>query len=153
MDTPTENSQGAERVSSTLVLENHLDELTTLNKWINELAGQLKFSPNDTFRLDLLLAEAVTNIIQHAYTDKKSHQIKVTFHYHKNTIGLEVEDEGIPFDPLQNPEVVFPRSLEEASEGGLGIHLIRSYADNCDYKRENNKNILTMIVKESGNNP
>ena len=153
MDTPPARPQNAEGVSSTLLLENNLDELTTLNKWMNKLAKQFGILPNDTFRLDLLLAESVTNVIQHAYTDKKSHQIKVTFHYRQNVIGLEVEDEGIPFNPLQNPEVVFPRSLDEASKGGLGIHLIRSYADECEYKRENGKNIFTMIVKESSANP
>ncbi len=148
MDTPSVGTQGVEDVPTTLLLKNNLDQLTTLNEWVNKLARKLEISPNDTFRLDLLLAEAVTNVIQYAYPDKGLHQIKVTFQYQKGIIRLEVQDEGQPFDPLQNPEVIFPRSLDEASEGGLGIHLIRSYADECMYKRENEKNILTMIVKE-----
>ena len=125
MSTSAVDTQSSEVVSSTLLLENKLDELTTLSEWINKLAGQLEISPSDTFRLDLLLAETVTNVIQYAYPEKSSHQIRISFFYHQGVIRLEVQDEGQPFDPLQNPEVVFPRSLDEASEGGLGIHLQR----------------------------
>ena len=153
MSTPPVNAQNSGVVTSTLMLENNLNELTPLSEWINELAKRLHVSPSDTFRLDLLLAEAVTNVIHYAYPDKASHQIEILFHYQQGVISLSVQDMGQPFDPLQNPEVEFPRTLDEASEGGLGIHLIRSYADECKYKRENEKNIFTMIVKESGENP
>ena len=133
----------------TLVLENKLDDLTKLSQWINNLAGRLGISPNDTFRLDLALAEAVTNIIRYAFEDSASHNIKVTMHYQYNNITVEIKDKGRPFDPLKHPKVIFPRSLEEASKGGLGIHLIRTYTDECYYRREGGANILTMVIYDS----
>jgi sigma-B regulation protein RsbU (phosphoserine phosphatase) len=38
-------------------------------------------------------------------------------------------------------------SLEERSIGGLGIHLVRQIMDQIQYRREDNKNILTLIKK------
>lgn len=149
MNLPASSSQDANSNLYMLIIQNDLDELTRLSEWVNHLAGQLNLSSKVTFRLDLTLAEAVTNVIQYAYEDEKNHEIVITLQYRKNGADVEVIDEGQPFDPLQAPEVVFPRSLDEASEGGLGIHLIRTYTDECYYRREVGKNILTMVVRES----
>lgn len=134
--------------SHEVVLKNRLDELTTLSDWVNQLSGQLGMSPQYTFRLELVLVEAVTNIMENAYQDNKEHHIKVILQYQDNTALIQLRDDGLPFNPLQSPELVLPHSLEEAEEGGLGIHLIRSYTDECQYQRTNSENILTMKIRD-----
>ncbi len=145
----TSNSHETESVVDTLILSNKLDELTKLSRWVNDLAERFGLSPNDKFRLDLALAEAVTNVIRYAFKDKTTHEITVTLEYLDKKAIIQVKDEGKPFDPLKHPKVIFPRSLEEASKGGLGIHLIRTYTDECYYRREDDTNILTMIICDS----
>jgi sigma-B regulation protein RsbU (phosphoserine phosphatase) len=140
------NTPYLESVHFTLVLQNRLDELTTLGNWVNQLAGLLGLSARGAFRLDMVLTEAVTNIIQYAYQDEAVHPITITLQYQANTATIQIVDDGWPFDPHQNPEVVLPANLEEAGVGGLGIHLIRHYADNCHYDRQENKNILTLTI-------
>jgi anti-sigma regulatory factor (Ser/Thr protein kinase) len=56
---------------------------------------------------------------------------------------LTVIDEGPAFDPLSVPPPVIPASLDDAPVGGLGIHLVRSYADACEYKRHGGRNVFT----------
>ena len=133
----------------TLILDNRLDELTRLADWINHLAGKFGLPAKVIFQLDLIVAEAVTNVINYAFENEKTHQITVTLQYQKHRVTVEIVDDGQPFDPLQHPPVVFPRKLEEASKGGLGIHLIRTYTDECHYRREGDKNILTLIMSDS----
>jgi anti-sigma regulatory factor (Ser/Thr protein kinase) len=133
----------------TLLLRNQLDSLEQLSVWTNTLAEQYHFSPRGEFRLNLALTEAVTNIIQYAYDDKRSHEIKVEVQVQGHTIRIDLTDDGRPFDPLKKPMVSFPRSIDEAAEGGLGIHLIRSYMDECHYHRLHNKNIFTMIFRDT----
>ena len=149
MSSSSTRPQNAEPVLYTLVLENRLDELTTVSEWINELASQLGISPKGTFRVDLALAEAVTNIIDYAFDDEAEHSIEVTLQYANHKATIQITDDGKPFDPLQAPEVVLPRSLEEAQEGGLGIRLIRHYTDECHYRRQDGKNLLSMVILDT----
>jgi serine/threonine-protein kinase RsbW len=129
-----------------IALKNNFDELVTLSEWVDQLSGQLGLSPQCAFRLDLVLTEAVTNIIENAYVDEQAHDITVTLQYEDNRAKIQLKDDGVPFDPLQKPELVLPKSLEEAAEGGLGIHLIRRYTDECQYYRLSHENVLTFVI-------
>jgi serine/threonine-protein kinase RsbW len=59
-------------------------------------------------------------------------------------IKAEVEDDGEPFNPLEAPEPDTEKSLEERTIGGLGIHLVRKLMDRLEYKREGERNLLTV---------
>ncbi len=146
MNSVPSNVQFTEPVFSTLTIQNRLAELKTLSDWTHKFTAQLGVSSEVIFRLDLVLTEAVTNIIKYAYDDDVSHTITIKLAYSKSTIKIEVIDDGRPFDPIQHPEVTLPRSLEEASEGGLGIHLIRNYTDEYHYQRQHNTNISIMAM-------
>ncbi len=131
-----------------LTLKNRFEDLEVLSNWIDYLSEVLGISYRDTFRLQLATAEAVTNIIQNAYENKGEHDIFVDLSKEGETIKVSFRDNGIFFDPLAYPEAELPKNLESAKEGGLGIHLIRNYADACDYKRTNNQNILVLAIKD-----
>jgi serine/threonine-protein kinase RsbW len=135
------NDKTVHRIS----LKNKLDELTTLSNWIQEISSHLQLSPRCAFRLELVLTEAVTNIIENAYCDDREHDIEIALTYQENTVRVQLKDDGIHFNPLERPELLLPTRLEEAQEGGLGIHLVRSYTD-C---REGNENVLSMIIHDS----
>ena len=55
-----------------------------------------------------------------------------------------ISDSGIPFDPTQQPEADVSLSVDEREIGGLGIYLVRQLMDRIVYKREDEKNILTL---------
>jgi anti-sigma regulatory factor (Ser/Thr protein kinase) len=129
-----------------ILLINDTKEIERLSNWLSNIAEQLKIPNQFVFRLDLILVETVMNIIENAYENKETHQIKVELQYIDNKVTLLVEDDGIPFNPLENPEVEFPDKLENVKIGGLGIHLIRSYSDECRYERKENKNRLTVVL-------
>lgn len=134
--------------SSKLVLHYRLDELNRLATWIETAAGHLSLTDRGKFRLQMVLTEAVTNIIQHGSEADENEEISVVLDRDGDDIRIEVRDGGRPFDPLKQPQVVFPRTLDDASQGGLGIHLIRSYSDECGYRREGGENILTLIIRD-----
>jgi len=136
--------------SFTVELEIHFDALITLSQWIESVAQQAALSKELSFKLNLILEEAVTNIIQHGLQreNPKGNQepITVSMYCEPDQICLEVIDHGIPFNPLQDHEVQLPESLQDAKIGGLGIHLIKSYAQTLAYRREGDRNILTMTL-------
>jgi anti-sigma regulatory factor (Ser/Thr protein kinase) len=58
---------------------------------------------------------------------------------------VAIEDDGIPFNPLEKetPDTDLP--LEERKIGGLGIHLVRNLMDKVSYQRRVDKNRLTLV--------
>lgn len=129
-----------------IFLINRVEQLDKLSNWLNTLVGYLNISPQMTFRIDLILSEAITNIIENAYDNRQTHLIKVELRYFNGKATLCVEDDGVPFNPLTRPEVELPNKLEDTKIGGLGIYLIRRYSDECNYQRKNNKNRLDVVV-------
>lgn len=93
--------------------------------------GQLREIPEDTMAdLKLALTEAVSNSVRHAYGPEGEGSVGVRYELHPDRLGIEVVDDGEGFDPDESPSV----DGEELSEGGLGIAIIRSIADDFEIR-------------------
>jgi serine/threonine-protein kinase RsbW len=62
-------------------------------------------------------------------------------------VRAEVQDDGQPFNPLEVPEPDTTKPLEERAIGGLGIHIVRKLMDGLEYKRQGERNFLTIKKK------
>jgi serine/threonine-protein kinase RsbW len=88
--------------------------------------AQLRPIPDDAMAdLKLALTEAVSNSVRHAYGDEGGGHVDVTYELLPDAIAIEVIDDGDGFDPEEAPSF----DGEELSEGGLGIAIIRTIAD------------------------
>jgi serine/threonine-protein kinase RsbW len=74
--------------------------------------------------LKLALTEAVSNSVRHAYGDGVGF-VSVAYELSADALAVEVVDDGQGFDPERPP----PLEGEELTEGGLGIAIIRTIAD------------------------
>ncbi len=74
--------------------------------------------------LKLALTEAVSNSVRHAYADGSGF-VSIAYELSGHALAVEVVDDGTGFDPDRPP----PLEGEELSEGGLGIAIIRTIAD------------------------
>jgi serine/threonine-protein kinase RsbW len=92
---------------------------------------------------DLALEEHLTNLMSYGFADNREHQIEVRFTLASQFI-IEVEDDGRPFNPLDVKDVDTTVPLEQRPIGGLGIHLMRRFMDEIEYRSEGGKNVLRM---------
>ncbi len=83
-----------------------------------------------------------TNIISYGFEDELEHQIKFTLAKDKETLVVQVEDDGKPFNPLDVAKPAIPQDLDSMNIGGLGIHLIKNMMDDINYQRADGKNRL-----------
>ena len=91
--------------------------------------SQLRVIRDDTMAdLKLALTEAVSNSVRHAYRSSGGGHVDVTYELGAERLGIQVVDDGEGFDPDEPPSF----EGEELSEGGLGIAIIRSIADEFD---------------------
>jgi anti-sigma regulatory factor (Ser/Thr protein kinase) len=135
-------------VAERLVLHNDLAELARLAGWIEGWAQQ-GISPDLSFALQLCLEETVANIIMYGCAKDDRLEIAVELERNGGTLVARIEDTGRSFDPTRVPPPSFARSLAEAKVGGLGIHLMRSFATGIHYECRDGRNRLTLRFVES----
>jgi serine/threonine-protein kinase RsbW len=84
--------------------------------------------PEETLAdLKLALTEACSNSIRHAYSTADDGHVQISYALGDDRIAIEVFDDGEGFDPDARGA-----GGDELSEGGLGIAIIRSIADEVE---------------------
>ena len=132
-----------------IVMRNDIQQIPTLAEWIDALG----IPQNLNMPINLALEEAVSNVMLYAYPGRDDGKVIVEFVRSKTHDGerllFTITDTGVPFDPTAQKEADITLSAEERSIGGLGIHLVRQIMDEVVYRREETRNILTLIKKLS----
>lgn len=75
--------------------------------------------------LKLALTEACSNSVRHAYASDEHGHVEISYELAADRLAIEVVDDGEGFDPAAEVD----GDGGELTEGGLGISIIRSIAD------------------------
>jgi serine/threonine-protein kinase RsbW len=95
------------------------------------LADIVALSEESLADLKLALTEAVSNSVRHAYVDGAGF-VSIGYELTGDALAVEVVDDGRGFDPDRPP----PLEGEELTEGGLGIAIIRTIADEFELQSQ-----------------
>ena len=125
-------------------LKSKLSELETLCRHLEDCGNLMELPQKCRSEINLGLDELFTNIISYGFEDESEHQIKFTLAKAKETLVVEVEDDGIPFNPLDEAGPEVSRDLDSINIGGLGIHLVKKMMDDIEYQRVEGKNKLIL---------
>lgn len=98
---------------------------------LSGLAEIVAFSDELLADLKLALTEAVSNSVRHAYPDGSGF-VSIEYELTGEALAVEVVDDGTGFDP-DRPA---PLEGEELTEGGLGIAIIRTIADEFELQSQ-----------------
>jgi anti-sigma regulatory factor (Ser/Thr protein kinase) len=98
------------------------------------------------FKVRLLLEELVLNLIDHAVGSATDH-IDVRIEIEPSRIVLVLEDDSEPFDPRSAPAFDKDKPLAERGPRGMGIHLVRSLAEEMAYQRIEGRNQLRVVLR------
>lgn len=116
----------------TLKLEVDLKELYKLTEFIAQYSKDLQTK--------LAIEEIFINIVNYSNADYAIVNVECD-----ENLEMEFVDNGIQFNPLLKKDTETPESLEEVKIGGLGIMLVKNYADDLTYKYENGENHFKII--------
>ena len=108
------------------------------------LADNLEPLPvSKAFRHDLKLVaeELLANIIRHGYDDEPEQVIDIELNVADDCVQLTFTDSGKVFNPMENEQ---PEVLNDLSEGGMGILLVKSLTDEQIYRRDGDQNVFTV---------
>jgi anti-sigma regulatory factor (Ser/Thr protein kinase) len=128
----------------TLTVNSELAELNKIRAFLKENLSTLSISENDYYAIELSMLEICVNIIRYAYP-KDQGKIQLKTWRENNRFYLEISDDGVPFDPSTVDEPDLEKMISNGQKGGFGIFLARKLMNGFDYKRENDRNILTIF--------
>jgi anti-sigma regulatory factor (Ser/Thr protein kinase) len=130
-----------------LLIRNDVKELFRITDFLEQLWQDWDLPVKLMYSINLVLEEAISNIIFYAFDDTLVHLIGLEFRLENDTLSMILIDGGKPFDPTQKEDPDTSLSVEDRPIGGLGIFLIKQLMNEVRYERVNGKNELIMIKK------
>lgn len=107
-------------------------------------------TPGQSGSAELVLAEVINNIIEHAYRDGPAGLIELRLRLGEGELLFTVLDDGLPMPggnaPKGRPHDL-DREMQEMPEGGFGWFLIRELTEGLDYRREECRNSLHFRMR------
>ena len=95
----------------------------------------------------IAVAEAINNIVEHAFAGLGTGQVTLTCRQDPEAFSVVLEDNGNPLPGLQLPDGIaanVDQPLSQMPEGGFGWFLIRQLADSVFYDRNEGRNHLVL---------
>ena len=121
-----------------------LSEVPELSSMVEAFGDANGLPDPKVFVINLALDELITNTVAHGLDEMAEAEIRITMRVVAGTLILVMEDNGQPFDPMEDTNADVTSSLEERAVGGLGLHLVKSFADRISYEFVEGRNRLTM---------
>jgi serine/threonine-protein kinase RsbW len=129
------------------LLSTNLAELAPLAEAVESFAEQCGWGAAVTMQINLILEEIVVNAIDYGYPDGRAGRIEVFLDASPGDIRIRIEDDGDAFDPFSQAPPNLSANLADRPIGGLGLHLVRSYADSCAYRYVNGRNRIDLVKR------
>lgn len=120
-----------------------IPEVVDATRWIESIASEQTLPKDTVFALQVCAEELLVNIVRHG--GNAAPNIDLQLRRFPKRIELVVEDDGKPFDVASSSHHGIDRPLAEVTPGGLGVHLIHTFADRLTYER---KGAINRVVAE-----
>jgi len=127
-----------------LHIEADLANLTTIAEFVSACCDQWRVDESNTYKIQLAIDEAVTNIIEHAYEGKDG-EVVLRCWVAEHHFYVQLLDWGRGFDLEDVPQPTITGSLKERRTGGLGLYFMRQLMDEVHFESYEGGNALQMV--------
>ena len=132
-----------------LKLTSGRDELPAITAAVEDLGRRERWPDALVFRVNLALEELGLNIMDYGYGGGPC-DIDIVLASDDAAVTIEITDGAPPFDPLHDaPTPDLDAAIEHRRIGGLGGHLVHTLMDELRYRREHDKNHLTLVTRRA----
>ena len=133
---------------SELKIEAKVENLKQVLSFVDGFLERLNCPLRTQMRLDVVVEELFVNIASYAYAfGTGDATIRVETTDDPPVFSVTFIDSGVPYDPLKKTDPDVSLSAEDREIGGLGIFLVKKIMDGVEYKRDGQKNVLTVVKK------
>lgn len=133
--------------TATLTVPAKREAFAALSAWLEARLAPLNPSPKARRQLLVAADEILTNVASYAYPPDAPGELQVTLRHAEGTLSLTFADRGVPYDPLTAPPPDLSLPLAERVPGGLGLFIVRKTMDAVAYRRDGDRNVLTLTKR------
>ena len=133
--------------TATLTVPARREAFAALSAWLEARLAPLNPSPKARRQLLVAADEILTNVATYAYPPDAPGELQVTLRHAEGTLSLTFADRGVPYDPLSAPPPDLSLPLAERAPGGLGLFIVRKTMDAVAYRRDDDRNVLTLTKR------
>lgn len=116
---------------------------------VSGIANRMGFDYEEIEDLKVAVAEAVTNVVEHAYNDQETGEVTIGLGVYEKRLEVMVADHGGSFDLKEVKNKIGPYqsddSVENLREGGLGLFLIKALMDKVEIN--NDYGVIVLMTK------
>jgi anti-sigma regulatory factor (Ser/Thr protein kinase) len=139
------NSGKAGNEMKQLKVKADVSELDQVLSFADTVLEEMECPAKVQMQIDVAVEEIFVNIAHYAYPSGEGEAvIGIDADKEAKSISIRFEDQGTPYDPLQNEDPDITLSADERPIGGLGIYMVKKSMDDVSYEYKDGKNILTI---------
>ncbi|MBC7774918.1 MAG: ATP-binding protein [Phycisphaerae bacterium] len=118
-----------------ITIKNELPEIARVVQVFDRFWKSHNLADEAVNAVHVAIDEMLSNIVLHAFEDAETHKIYIKIILTKEAVILEIRDDGKPFNPFSFAQTKADTEslLTERPIGGLGLHLVTSLMDSCEY--------------------
>lgn len=128
-------------------LDSSLDHVELAREFVAEIARQVPMDRQQVHDLELVVTEALTNVIEHAYEGREDCQVEVAVSHQEDQFTIVISHDGADFDPNAHADPVMKDYLAQRRVGGLGLFLMKKLMDQVEYTTDDRGKRLIKLVK------
>jgi len=142
--------------TSIVVDESFPADFRWVRRWVQrtiDALSELGLPQDDLSSVEIVLAEALNNVVEHAYPKDKAGDMRLVVRRRANSLMVEISDSGRAMPkgraPLGNHPMTEFDQHDAMPEGGYGWFLIREIVRDLVYDRRDDQNLLLFRIKLS----
>jgi anti-sigma regulatory factor (Ser/Thr protein kinase) len=121
-----------------------LEELPSIFTMAASFCSEHALADEERTVMSFILEELFTNVIK--YGRSSGPEIRVRLGVESDRLILSLTDcDADRFDLRELPDADVGATLDERTPGGLGIHLVRQFADRIDYQYSGRESTITIL--------
>jgi len=133
--------------SQSLTLVAKAESLGPATEFVRKGAREANLPEPRVRELELLIEEIFINVSRYSYPEGAPGVVTIAYSIPvPGELAVEVGDQGIAFDPLAASPPDLTLDLMQRPIGGLGILLLKSFANSVTYRREQGWNRLKFTI-------
>jgi anti-sigma regulatory factor (Ser/Thr protein kinase) len=128
-----------------IVVDSKFENVRALTEFVESSLEPYHPSMKAVTQIGVAIDELFSNVVRYS----GSANMKLILHVNEDVLTAELTfiDEGVAYDPLSKADPDVTLSADDREIGGLGIFLVKKIMDGVEYKRDGQKNVLTVVKK------
>jgi len=122
------------------------ESIEHLTVFTDEIESSMPLSEDQGYLLRMVIEEIATNVIKYGYDDDNRGVIYLNCSCIDGVLRMVIRDHGHPFDPRDQPEPDLTSDIETRTIGGLGLFLVREFADHLSYYHDATSGWNELVV-------